>query len=276
MAVLKRFERAFNSYREHRMAICATLNQSLSPDIQSESRSSSHTIQNQRRSWMFEKIYQRIHPRSRILGCHDPLLISVQIWTHMQYFQTTPSSWTASTLSKQDIQRMQIKFHFGKILRPIVMFKLLKTMKNSETIWIRRFIQNVNGQITRKSKLEDLKTPRIYQDPNLETNVNADQTGPCFNCKCNHWSKNCRKEPIVRHKCGRKGHLQEFFNRASSYSTGDDGQHLWKTYERHSAHHHRSYNKGPRKTNDQGFKKKRIVKTATHFLVTRRHAQENS
>ena len=37
MADLKRFEReerAFNTYREHRMAICATLYQSLSPDLQ--------------------------------------------------------------------------------------------------------------------------------------------------------------------------------------------------------------------------------------------------
>ena len=37
MADLKRFEReerAINTYREYRMAICATLHQSLSPDLQ--------------------------------------------------------------------------------------------------------------------------------------------------------------------------------------------------------------------------------------------------
>jgi len=37
MTDLKRYEReerAFNTYREHRLAICATLYQSLSPDLQ--------------------------------------------------------------------------------------------------------------------------------------------------------------------------------------------------------------------------------------------------
>ena len=38
---------------------------------QSESRSSSHAIQSQRRSRKFMEVYQRSHSRSRILGCHD-------------------------------------------------------------------------------------------------------------------------------------------------------------------------------------------------------------
>ena len=76
----------------------------------------------------------------------------------------------------------------------------------------------IQAELTR---LKDAKR-RIYQDPNLETHVNAAQIGPCFNCKGNHWSKDCRKEPVVCHKCGRKGHLQEFCDRISSYSRGEE------------------------------------------------------
>ena len=93
------------------------------------------------------------------------------------------------------------------------------------------------------TRLKDAKR-RIYQDPNLETHVNAAQIGPCFNCKGNHWSKDCRKEPTVCHKCGRRRHLQEFYDRISSYSRGEDRQDerqvQRKTYERHSGNQHRS------------------------------------
>jgi hypothetical protein len=71
-------------------------------------------------------------------------------------------------------------------------------------------------------RLRDAKR-RIYQDPNLEANVNAAQSsGPCFNCRGNHWSKDCKREPTTCYKCGKRGHLQEFCDRISSYSKEDD------------------------------------------------------
>ena len=67
------------------------------------------------------------------------------------------------------------------------------------------------------TRLYDTKR-RVYSDPNAETQVNAVMTGPCFNCKGPHLSKNCRRSPNKCNKCGRLGHLEELCDRIQQFT----------------------------------------------------------
>jgi len=56
-------------------------------------------------------------------------------------------------------------------------------------------------------------TKRRVSSDNAETQINAAISEPCFNCKGDHLSKNCRRTPHRCVKNGKNGHLEEFCER---------------------------------------------------------------
>jgi len=94
-------------------------------------------------------------------------------------------------------------------------------------------------------RLYDTKR-RVYADPNTETQVNAAMTGPCFNCKGEHLSKNCRRASNKCTKCGKLGRFEEFCDKIQQFTNkfeqrDDRSQDIRYPITREESHHGRDY-----------------------------------
>jgi hypothetical protein len=57
------------------------------------------------------------------------------------------------------------------------------------------------------------------QANSASSDARAYALGPCFNCGGTHLSRECKREPIKCHKCGRSGHMADFCDRVQSHNT---------------------------------------------------------
>ena len=273
----ERTERAYNQYREHRVSICATLYQSLSNDIQNrvnqDPRALAHKNNGEAGSlWRFIRgIIQGVGYSDAMTNFTNLYQFRIDnpdnLVTAYTNFIDNISAIESRYPTEQDKSRLWQDFKTHRFVQALKDHDEFRDYLNqkvlTERVWPDHSV--IEAELIR---LRDAKR-RIYQDPNLESNVNAVQSsGPCFNCKGNHWSKDCKKELTTCYKCGKRGHLQEFCDQISSYSR-DDRRENKKSYDRYQHNSKVNSKTINRNTQDVHQKSKRGTKTTSHFRRTK-------
>ena len=222
----ERTERAYNQYREHRVSICATLYQSLSNDIQNrvnqDPRALAHKNNGEAGSlWRFIRgIIQGVGYSDAMTNFTNLYQFRIDnpdnLVTAYTNFIDNISAIESRYPTEQDKSRLWQDFKTHRFVQALKDHDEFRDYLNKKVLTERVWPDHSVSE-AKLIRLRDAKR-KIYQDLNLESNVNAVQSsGPCFNCKGNHWSKDCKKKLTTGYKCAKRGHLQEFCDQISSY-----------------------------------------------------------